>query len=396
MGFSTHTQQPTATTAEAPQHFEQGSTFLGNNQSAGFAPQTTEAFSGTAAGAEPGTTPRSGLSSSTGFDQPVSSPTGSSQAVPTTTEGFGHVTQDQQYPMSTQASQGSIDTYAGTEVAAVSARGQFGGQRAFDRTAGTNDHARGMSQDLAGSAAGLVQADEAVADFSSGTDATTGSFAVEASPVTIAEPLTSVPPSASWGAAPSTPAPEVDAVPTPHEPAVHAVPEFESQRSQPQSDVAVASGFSTATELPAEQQSVYQDSKVDQTQHDAFGASGTETDHAQQQQSDDNFDDRAQKLPDVPSFSEGISDLPSEGQGGQGTPSYSSTTQMPMSSEAGFYQGNSEVPSHGPAFRPLHRQLSAQAESLLRQSSTMTGESCAQRICTLQTVTVLIHAPLLR
>lgn len=312
----------------------------------------------------------------------------SSRVLPEGSEGFGRVAQDQQDPISTQASQGSIDTNAGARVLYAGAGGrfggqsgfggQFGGQSGFGSTTEAGTHARGLSQDLPGSAAGLVQADES-GDFEAGPGTSTGTYTAEAAAVTTAAPLSSLPPSASWGQASFTPAPEVHEMPAVVEPAVHAEDtRFETQRSQPYSDVATDNAM--ATESPMEGQSAFQGSNLSQAQHDFSAPYASRTHHADadQERFDESSGDRSQTLPDVPSFSEGITDLPSEGQGTQGAVVDQGASHVPLRNEGGFHQGNVGSPSHGAASRPLHRQLSAQAESLLRQSSTLTGKPSLQ------------------
>ena len=394
----THAQYPIATTAEAAAG--QGSGVLENDSSTGFGSHSTYApqTAGATAGGESAAGQHSSFLGSSSTFEPVSSPT---RSLPQS--GFGGLTQEQQYPISTQASQGSIDTNAGAGVpyssgggqyggqqfpfstqasqgsidtnvgsgAPTNAGGQFEGQSAFDDISQTGSHTQSLSQDLPNSAAGFVEASSVESTFPRGDGASTGAFSAETTPVITAQPLSSARPSDNWGTAPAF-APEVHAepavyaVPAIAQPAVHAESAgYESQRSQPYSDAVTASDSATAHD-----QTAFGDRNVGHTQHDSFasgvdGTFGTE----QQQGFDDSLNDRFQKLQDVPSFS----DLPSERQGMQGTAPQEAIGQMPLSNE-GFYQGSSEGSSQGQAFRPLHRQLSAQAESLLRQSSTLTGE----------------------
>ena len=393
----THAHYPAATTAEAATG--QGSGVLEDDSSTGFGSHSTYAPQSavtTAGGESAAGKDNSFLGSSSTFE-PVSSPT---RSLPQS-EGFGGLTQEQQYPISTQASQGSIDTNAGAGVPYSSAGGQyggqqfpfstqasqgsidinagsgaptsaggqfggqFGGQSGFDDISQTGSHTQSLSQDLPNSAAGFAEASSVESTFPSGGGASTGAFSAETAPVITAQPLSSARPSDNWGTPPAF-APEVHAepamyaVPAAAQPAVHAESAgYESQRSQPYSDA-----------ITAHDQTAIRGADEGQTQHDSFasgtdGVFGTE----QQQGFDDSLNDRFQKLPDVPSFS----DLPSERQGMQGTASQETIGQTPLSHE-GFYQGSSEGSSQGQAFRPLHRQLSAQAESLLRQSSTLTGK----------------------
>ena len=412
-GFSTHARQPSAGAMSA-----QESGPLSNDQSISIVPDSTHTpySSATAAGADSA----AGLGSSfqtSGTFEPVQSQTASSRAVPDQSEGFGHVTagqqypisnqasqgsidtntssrllpegsqgfghaaQDQQYPISTQASQGSIDTSAGAGVPYVGTGGQFQGQSGFGSSTEAGTHARGLSQDLPGSAAGLVQADGSRNEFSAGPGATTGTHTAQPAAITTAAPLSSLPPSASWGQASFSPAPEVHETSAVYEPAVHAeATRFESQGSQPYSDVATDNAM--ATQGSMESQSMLQGPNFSQAQHEP-SATHIDTDNyggAEQQRLNEGSDDQFQNLPDVPSFSEGIMDLPSEARGTQGIAPSQGTSQMPMSGQGGFYQGGTESPSQRAAFRPLHRQLSAQAESLLRQSSSLTGVSQYNRL----------------
>ena len=426
------------------------SSLTSNDQASGFSSRSTFAHHPTSSGgADSFSTPkpsypfatRSAFETAPAVSERAGSAALSSKAE---SEGFAQLQQPpQQYPISTQASQGSVDTNAGGGAPAASSGFSSGLPAALSPEG--SYQATASAQDLPESAAELVQGSGHLSSGPNGTEQAPSSVAVDTVPLDAT--LSSLPPSASWGAAPSP------AVPA--EPALPAVYSSDGYQAQGTQSEAFSSHDNQQTSFPpltgSTSSSLIDHASSYNTSHDhhvgAMSSAGA-------------------GLTDVPSFGEGISELPSQPHGSSDLPLAYSEGQLPAGTEAQFQplrqgatqlpsrneeeqfqpltqgasqlsighedqfqqgssvlplgstgsgfsqdeqllsgddgqvplgsegqfpqQGRAGVGSYEGAHRPLHRQLSAQAESLLRQSSTMTGDS----LCVTTVLTCLLHISL--